>query len=158
MAQQGGFYDVFGTRTGEGRVLTDDLSTQVILPATELLAEERGSRQRWINTKTQTQFHYLALDFPVQSTRLQLLNQRVVAPKLTVGKPKNRGTVEHRLGRRYPPRLAIWHSYQHEVQAFTPDDGDLPSNMCLMHVFRDSISDNGIWNGEEPEKAYQEGT
>ena len=83
------FYRAFDTATGNGRVLTSDLSSTFV-EIMKLHETEIAERNSWLQTLNTIYAHYInaqrPIAHPIVTSQELILQQRLVAPVLPAGK------------------------------------------------------------------------
>ena len=116
------FYRAFDTATGNGRVLTSDLSSTFV-EIMKLHETEIAERNSWLQTLNTIYAHYInaqrPIAHPIVTSQELILQQRLVAPVLPAGKVSTRSKPqESRKGRLYPITIQEWDRFKESVPTF----------------------------------------
>jgi hypothetical protein len=99
------FYQWFDARTGSGKVLKIDFSSNDKVTPEKLEDDEVDERTEYYDTLQELYDMYFEAKHPVCCTKEDVLQQRIVAPSLEAGKVSNRTKpTESRAVRLYPPK------------------------------------------------------
>jgi hypothetical protein len=112
------YYQFFDQKTNHGKVFDEYLSAQHV-GKKSLTASEKKARSLYQETIETLHGYYRGKNHPVATTKEEVLQQRVVAPCLGIGRVSSRSaTNERRSHRVYPTNFHPWTDFQEQVENF----------------------------------------
>ncbi len=134
------YYRLFASVTENGRVFAQPESYDNDLPLL-LTHSEKIERENYKNTIENLIIQYNEMEYPVATTKEEVLQQRVVAACLASEHASSRAkSSESRAGRVYPPNIYLWENFKQEVEQYKVNEGTSTLVNSLGRVFISSLT------------------